>query len=362
MKRPLKIGIFTRPIDQGTSGSGFHLLEILNHLLDLDHGNEYVLIHAEHNEMPIYRRCRELIVPRNLLKATCILRAERFDILHYNPLTILAPIWFTRARSVATIHGASILFLPAQFSLIKRLHANLVVPFLARRMDAVVTVSRTSAAFIAERYKVDASRLRVCLNAVKPEYRPAEIAPASADTSRVPTILHISKFSERKNPWTLLEAFARTAATIPDARLVVVGSGWKNPAVMDWLRNRSLSDKVDFPGFISEAEKIRLLQTAHLFVFPSLYEGFGMPNLEAMACACPVVTSSVFAIPEVVADAAVLVKDPRDTAELAAKMQEVLTNPVLRNRLVKRGLERVKDFSWESSAATLKSLYEELCG
>jgi glycosyltransferase involved in cell wall biosynthesis len=361
MNRPLKIGIFTRPIDQGTSGSGFHLLEILNHLFDQDDENEYVLVHHERNDRPIYRRRRELIVPRNPLKAARILRSERFDILHYNPLTIIAPLWGSGARRLATIHGASILFLPDQFGLFKRLHAKLLLPFLARRMDRVVTVSRTSAAFMRERYGVDSRRIRICFNATNDEYRPSDAVSArSGDIAAGATILHISKFSERKNPWTLLEAFARVAAALRDAGLVVVGSGWKNPAVEAWLASRSLADRVSFAGFVDEAEKIRLLQTSALFVFPSLYEGFGMPNLEAMACGCPVVTTRVFAIPEIVGDAAMIVDDPRDAAALAEKMLEVLGDRDLRKRLVEAGIARARDFSWDESAAVLKKTYGEM--
>ena len=361
--RPLKIGIFTRPIDQGTSGSGFHLLEIINQLLNVDTFNEYVLIHAAHNDRPIYKRCRELIVPRNPLKATGILRREGFDVLHYNPLTIISPLIGIGSKKVATIHGASILFLPEQFSLGKRLHARFVLPMIARWMDGIATVSETSARFIESRYRVDRARIRVCPNAVAAAYSPSPEtdSPTRTNDKKQTRILHISKYSERKNPWTLLEAFAQVSPNLHGARLVLVGSGWKNPAVESWLTIHGLLENVDFSGFVTEEEKIRLLRTADLFVFPSLYEGFGMPNLEAMACGCPVVTSSVFAIPEVVSDAAILVKDPRNATELASRILEILRDDALRSRLIERGLERVKAFSWTASALTLRSLYEDVC-
>jgi len=357
MRTRLKIGIFTRPIDQGTSGSGFHLLEVLNHLLDSDQDNEYVLIHHARNENGIYRRCRELIVSRNPLLAAFRLRKEGFDIVHYNPMTILSPIFGIPSKKITTIHGASILFLPKQFSFMKRMHAKLIVPFLARRMDGVVTVSKTSASFINKTYHVESDNICLCYNAVSEKYAQFE---ADGNAGKKYKILHISKFSERKNPWALLNAFKLVIQGIPEAKLSIIGNGWDNEKVRQWIDGNRLSDAIVLLGFVSEDEKIKRLQDSGVFVFPSLYEGFGMPNLEAMACSCPVVTTRVFAIPEIVDDAALLVDDPNDHKDIAEKILSIMNDDQLRQHLIDQGLRRVKSFSWTESARALRNFYERI--
>ncbi len=354
VQKKLKIGIFTRPIDQGTSGSGFHLLELLNQLFDLDAETEYVLIHHNKNGNAIYGRCREIIVSRNPLLASFQLRNERFDIVHYNPLTIISPIFGLSGKKVTTIHGASILFLPTQFGLIKRLHAKYIVPFLARRMDGVITVSKTSASFINRTYKVDSNKLCICYNAVSNKYAHLTI---SSSTDKRSNILHISKFSERKNPWALLAAFKLVFDKLPDARLQIIGSGWGNDKVTAWIDENGLTNAIELLGFVSEENKIECLSKAGVFVFPSLYEGFGMPNLEAMACSCPVVTTRVFAIPEIVGDAAILVDNPNDYREIADKTLSIIQDTQIRQRLIEQGLKRVMAFSWTESAKDLLSFY-----
>jgi glycosyltransferase involved in cell wall biosynthesis len=468
------IGVFTKQLDNWQSGSGHHLNEIMHRILDMNEAHprfKFVFIHYAKSGNPIYQRVEELIIPRNPLAAAWILRKRRFDILHYTPLTIFAPIWGVRAKKVATIHGAEQLIVPQFYGSIEMLHERFLVPLYARRMDHIITVSHTSRGFFMGRYRISGDRITVCPNAVSPLYRvlqrrlppnapkPGEVPIAAVATmdrrnadeathseqsaihnaravlSRFglsagePFLFHLSRFSERKNPWTILEGFRRflhlpapsppnsTGITAPAAalasapeaapdavaprtpvpytassgvdepvkasaslispslvsadfagvppsafKLVIGGTRWDNPEVTQYLERAGISDRVIRTGFLKEQEAVAFYNYAAAFLFPSLAEGFGMPNLEAMACGCPVITSNVFAIPEVVGDAAIVLKNPLDPDALALAIRRVVYEPPLRKRLIDRGLARVRQFDWDESARKVMEVYERLAG
>jgi glycosyltransferase involved in cell wall biosynthesis len=362
----LRIAVFTRPLDNWVSGSGHHLQEILNAALDLAEDRmDFTFVHYKPSSNPIYkRRIKELIVPRNPLRSAAALRREKFDVVHYAPLTIYSPIWRVPGLKLATLHGAEPLLLPQYYGKIMLAHETFVVPAYARRMDRIVTVSETSASFIAEHFRVPRERISVCYNGLGPAYRILDGADISAPGRygvEGPFVLHVSRFSERKNPWTLLEAFSRLKANYDrPLSFVCAGGGWNDEEVLDRVRELGLAESFVAPGFVPEDDIVELMNAASVFVFPSLAEGFGMPNVEAMACGCPVVTTPAFAVREIVGDAAVVVEDPRDPVKLSEAIHRVLSDEGLRSSLVERGLARLPLFSWTDSAKKLLAVYEEM--
>lgn len=363
--KPPRIAVFTKPLDNWTSGSGHHLNEILSAALDQNEGRfDFTFVHYRHSDNPIYKRVRELIVPRNPLRSAAALRRERFDIVHYSPLTIYAPIWAVPGRKMATIHGAEQLLVPQFYSKVELAHEYFVVPVYVRRMDAIVTVSNTSAEYFVRRYRAERSRITVCYNGLGPEYRVLEkteiTAPERFGVPR-PYILHVSRFSERKNPWTLLEAYSRLVQERDSpCALVCAGGGWDDEAVQERARALGIAERLYTPGFVVEHDVVELMNAARAFVFPSYAEGFGMPNVEAMACGCPVVTTPAFAVREIVGDAALVVENPSDPVALAEALHRVTTDEELRRRLVERGFARLPLFSWEDSARKLLEVYAQL--
>lgn len=360
-----RIAVFTKPLDRWTSGSGHHLHEILNAVLDLNEGRfDFTFLHYRPSENPIYKRARELIVPRNPLRSAAVLRRERFDIVHFSPLTIYSPIWGVPGKKMATIHGAEQLLMPQFYGKVELAHEYFVVPVYARRMDAIVTVSNTSADYFVHRYRAQRDRITVCYNGLGPAYRVLEASEATAAArlgiSR-PFILHVSRFSERKNPWTLLEAFARLVRERDmDYALVCAGGGWDNDAVLQRVTDLGIAERFYATGFITERDEVELMNTARAFVFPSYAEGFGMPNVEAMACGSPVVTTPAFAVREIVGDAALVVENPSDPVALAEALHRATTDEALRSQLRERGFARLGLFSWEDSAKKLLGVYESL--
>ena len=361
--KPL-VGIFTRPIDQGTSGSGHHLHEIVRRVLALNDEFDIRLIHYARTDRDVYAMAPEIIVPRNPLRAAAALRAYGFSVLHHSPLTVMSPILGLGARRAATIHGAEPNLLPSYYSLPARLHARLAKPVLARAMDRIFTVSETSKDYYVKHWGVDPAKVSVCYNAVGPSYRPGLDSSIVHSRLGIPGryIFHVSKYSERKNPDCLLAAFGELAgqSDFADLSLVIAGSGWDNERVRAFTRARNLEGRVVCTGFTPEQDVAALLAGASAFAFPSRAEGFGMPNVEAMACGCPVVTSRAFAIPEIVGDAALLIDHPDDYRGLALALARILREPALASELRTRGLERAARYSWDDSARTVLAGYRGL--
>jgi glycosyltransferase involved in cell wall biosynthesis len=175
-------------------------------------------------------------------------------------------------------------------------------------------------------------------------------------------VLYVGSENPRKNMPRLIAAFARLHETLPDVRLIKVGSV-EHPSLAEQLRRQvqqlGLADAVLFTNPVSDQDLVAFYNLADLFVFPSLYEGFGLPPLEAMACGAPVVCSNAASLPEVVGDAAITV-DPYDVDGLAAAMVRVLTDADLRRQLRERGLARARQFTWERTALETIAVYRQM--
>lgn len=378
-----RIAVFTKQLDAWRSGSGHHLNQIMQRILDLNDKLpektkiEFTFIHYKKSENQIYQRVRELIVPRNPLLSARVLRRERFDLVHYTPLTIFAPVWCVPNKKLATIHGVEQLLIPQFFGPLEMWHERHLVPLYARKMDGIFSVSQTTKAYMVKHYGVAEKTVRVAYNGVGPEFRPRteEECPVLAEKGIVkPYIFHISRFSERKNPWVLLEAFARFCRCGPYAahedsdtssvskahRLVCAGSGWDSEEVRTRAEQLGIGERLYCPGFIQSELAAQFMAGAEFFVFPSLAEGFGMPNAEAMAAGAPVLTTPAFAVQEIVGDAALVIQDAENAEELAAAMERMSEDKTLRETLREKGYKRAALFDWDRAAESLFTMYRDI--
>ncbi|MFQ5811568.1 MAG: glycosyltransferase family 4 protein, partial [Anaerolineae bacterium] len=174
-------------------------------------------------------------------------------------------------------------------------------------------------------------------------------------------ILFVGTLQPRKNLTRLIEAFSNLQYPISNIQLVIAGKrGWLYEKIFRRVEELNLEGTVLFPGYIAAEDLPALLYGARLFVFPSLYEGFGLPVLEALACGTPVVCSNASSLPEVAGDAALLV-DPLDVEGLAAAMERVLGDEELRAELIERGFEQARKFSWERCARETLDVLESIC-
>ncbi len=283
---------------------------------------------------------------------------ERLDLLHgpVNVLPLLAP-----CPGVVTVHDLAFLAHAEAFHPAKRRYLTLATALSARRAARVIAVSAATRDELVRRLGVPARKVTVVHNAADPAFRPlpaAEVArfrAAQGLSARV--VLAVGTLEPRKNLTGLLDAFARLAPAT-DAELVVVGGkGWLYDAVFGRLERLGLAGRVRFAGYVPDDQLPLWYNVAEVFVYPSRYEGFGLPPLEALACGTPVVTSDTSSLPEVVGDAALLV-DPDDPAALAAALSRLLADPALRAALRERGIRRAADFSWSRTAAATRAVYD----
>lgn len=266
------------------------------------------------------------------------LRAHLRDarIVHY-PLTIRIP---PLGPSVVTLHDVQHLDLPGMFPRSERLFRAVAWDRSVRQADRVIAISSFVRDRALARLGVDAARFRVVPQGIDHD----ELRPG--DREREPFLLYPARRWPHKNHERLFEAFALLRRERTELRLVLTGGGTYS----------SVPDGVEARGLVARAELVSLMQRAAVLVFPSLYEGFGLPPLEAMACGCPVACSNAAALPEVVGDAARLF-DPYDADAIATAVRDVLDAPA---EWARRGIERAQSFSWDETARATDAVYAEL--
>jgi glycosyltransferase involved in cell wall biosynthesis len=272
---------------------------------------------------------------------------------------------FKYARAVYTLHDLIFLRYPEHHLPYNRWYLTLTMPRYLRAADVIITPSECSRRDVLEFYKIPDSKIKVIPEAAGPHFKPNR-DPATLNRVRqkyhLPEqyILHVATIEPRKNLERLLEAFKSLLVDWPDLRLVLVGKkGWLYDSFFRKLQALGLQERVILPGYVEEADLPAFYHLAELFVFPSLYEGFGLGPLEAMACGAPVISSNASSLPEVVGQAGLLI-DPLDTTALVAALRRVLSSPELRADLKQRGLIQAQKFSWEKAATELKAIYLEL--
>ena len=274
-----------------------------------------------------------------------VLRRLRPAVGHFN--YVIPPGY--RGAAVVTVHDLSFEHDPGLMSPRDRFFFRRLVPRSARRADRVLAVSEQTKHDLVERYDVAEERIVVTPNAVDPVFRPNGASP-----EREPYALFVGGIQPRKDPLAAVEALALLDG---DLNLVVVGAEKRGGAELrNAVRRLGLEQRVELAGHVERDELATFYRGAACLVFPSRYEGFGLPVLEAMASGTPVVAASTGAIPEVAGDAAILV-EPGNPAEIAAGIERALAD---RERLVAAGLERARSFSWSETARRTLGVYREL--
>ncbi len=262
-----------------------------------------------------------------------------------------------RDRCVATVHDLGWQVHPELYSSRLRVMYGALFPWVIRRADRFIAVSRYTADDLMRRAGVAASRIDVVYHGIDPVFAVARVPGAEAETAQVggdsPYVLAVGGVSPRKNTRRLIEAFARwrgREGRRASCRLLITGISLDE----DFVRDGSLPAGVSLLGYVNKAELPRLYAGAAAFLYPGIYEGFGLPIIEAMACGAPVVTSSTGAAPEIAGGAAVIV-DPFDAASIEAGLEQA-TRPDEARRLRTLGYERAGAFRWDVAAkATIES-------
>ena len=377
----LRIGIMLRAIDE-YDGAGVYIRQLLDALLRLDHRNEYVLFYASSRPLGRYARLpnvREIVVraPGKLLwdqvAAPVAARRARVDVLFHHKFSI--PV-IAACPTVVQQRGTEYWSFPEYYRTLgdrlNRRYNVLTIPLFCRRAARVLTNSDSLARELEQLARVPRDKMATVYAAADERFTrvadPMVLGRVRAQYGLPgqPFFLMVVKgyarfeyegqaLCPRKNVEGTLEAFARARAADPRIPpMVILGAGVRERLTPGILAERfGLSaESVVIPGLIDHADMPAVYSLAGALLFPSYYESFGIPLVEAMACGCPVITSNVSACPEVVGDAA-LVVHPDDVDGMAVAMTRVLREPGLAESLRSRGLARAREFSWERSARLL---------
>lgn len=376
----MRIGIDVSMTADAKTGLPSYTRSLVEALARIDARNEYWLYPVTWHSLP--PNWRQAVQPEARNFRTVVgrwpARLLRWQWLHGDRRRLLGPApdvyfspfhnapdrWFPRL--VCVFHDVAFRVHPEFSTEANRIYCEQQFDRAARLADRIVTVSHFSKAEIVRHMGMAAGRIDVVHEAADPMFRrvPGVVVPDRfrAQLGDAPFVLYVGSVEPRKNLATLIEAFAAMAQrSRHPARLAIAGgSGWKNSAIYAAVERHRLQDRVHFLGFVTDAELLELYNTCALFCYPSLYEGFGLPVIEAMSCGAPVITSRVASLPEVGGDAVRYVDDPHDVAALAVALQQVLEDKQLQERLRADGLRQAATFSWDKAAQQTLAILERV--
>ena len=354
-------------------GIGTYIRNVLMELPRIDPHTEFIALCRPADTDTIndladnFRAVPESAAPYSIAEQIWIpltLVRERAHLLH-EPHYVLPPA--TRCRSVVTIHDCIHLMFPQYLpGRLAHVYARMSMWSAVHKSDRILTVSEASKRDILRFFDVDDGKVDVIYNAIDERFlRPPDPERMDQVKQRYqldhPFLLYVGNIKPHKNLERLIDAFGRVrAAGLDNLRLMIIGDEIsKYPALRQAVHRHRLDKYVRFLGFQPYDTLSPFYHLARAFVFPSLYEGFGLPPLEAMACGTPVVTSNVSSLPEIAGGAAILV-DPYEPASIAEGIARAVSDETLRAELIERGRARARDFSWSQSVTAIHRIYMDV--
>lgn len=373
----MRVAIIADPIDEQNAGIHFYTKSLTEELLNLDGDNEYILIHCRKNEwfdrqvekrkrftkhviVPIFRKVFGWCTFRKFFLLSLVFLKYKPDVIlepaHIGPFSL-----FWKCKKVVTIHDLTPILFPEHHIWISRFIHKYFLGIILNNVDGILVPSECTRRDLVRLYSVK-KPVAVTYEAASSFFEQA----GKEEISRVKKkygiegkyILSVGTLEPRKNLSLVLEVFGR----IHDVKWVIVGGkGWHFDAMEACLRGDNGTNIV-VTDYVSEGDLQAFYSGAEVLVYPSLYEGFGLPILEAMACGCPVIASNVSSLPEVVGGAGELF-DPKDSDDLERALQKVLGSEKIRAEMREKGFARAREFSWEKCAKEtinfLKDLVDE---
>ena len=376
----MHIGIDAHAIGARQGGNETYIANLIKSLAEIDGDNRYTIYLANAGAAAQWREeftnryknfsVRLLPPPTPLVRVPVYLTYELFrrpvDVLH---VQYTAPP-FCRVPVVVTIHDLAFERMPETFTRRGSFQLKLTVRRTARKAARVATVSEYSRQDLLDIYKLAPEKVVVTYNGVESSFTPRPSVPNEAEEIRRrfgvsrDFLLAVGSLQPRKNLVRLIRAYARLRSERENfsPQLVIVGRKlWLASEIFDEVKRQRWADDVILTGYVADEDLPALYRAARAFVYPSLFEGFGLPPLEAMACGTPVVTSDISSLPEIAGDAALLI-DPNDERALANALIEIMNNDRLRAELRVKGIAQAKKFTWRDAAEKTLRLYQEACG
>lgn len=367
----MKVAISTSVIQRGKSGVARYVFELVAALLRQP-GDHRLLLYVLEEDLTLFDAVRDRVelvsVPekwRSPVKNVFwhqfvlprLLRRAGVDLLHIPSYRRM--VWKAPCPMVATIHDLAPFRLAEKYDRLRMFYGRHIARRLALRQEAILTVSEFTAGDIGHFFGIPRDRIHVTGNGIDHRRFHPDTPQKSDET---PFFLYVSRLEHpAKNHVRLIEAFDRfKTVTGSDWRLVLGGSDWHGAEVIREAAAKARhADAIEFPGFVSDEALPDLYRRAGAFVYPSLFEGFGLPPVEAMACGCPVISSDQGSLPEVVGDAALLI-DPTSVEELGEALITLAARPNVRADLIQRGLARARTYDWDETARRTLDLYRQI--
>ncbi len=361
----MRIGIAARGLD-GQGGVKQYIESLTSAFLKIDRENDYFFFYNSPKFIGKYPEANEIVLNSTFklfwdyYLLPIALKKYNIDVMLF-PKNVLP--FFIKCKSVIVNHDLAYYMIDLDaYPLIDRIYMRLMINSSVNRANHIIAVSENTKKDIIKFTGVQDDKITVIHEASDKKYR---IIKNETELNRIrhkyslsyKFILSHFSLSPRKNIKRLLIAFNSLNHKIPH-KLVLVGGGSFNSKIENNLNNNINSNVVNL-GYVDDEDMPLLYNLADLFVYPTLYEGFGLPPLEAMACGCPVISSNTSSLPEVVGDASFMI-DPFNIEELAKTIYEVLTDNKLREEKIRKGLERQKLFSWEKCAEEYLQIFKNV--
>jgi len=380
--RPLRIGIATdalheRVVDRqvriANGGVGVYVHQLVRHLLSIDRVNEYFLIRFGRGQLDIYShpRAHGIFLPDTRVNRAVALTGDpysrlarelRLDLLHF-PNMFGGGFRRGQAKQIATVHDLTPLILPSMHPMKRVIATRLALTRCMRDSDRVIVPSQVTGRDLMKTTSVQPGKIVHIPEGVNSTMR--RISPTVEFAARYqitrPFILTVGVLEPRKNHNLLLLVLRELRIRGHDLELIIIGRpGWRWRSPLKMMRFEDIRPWVRILADVSDVDLVEFYNRAALFMYPSFYEGFGLPILEAMACGAPVISSSTSSMPEVAGTAA-LFADPVDAQSFAEQARRVLSDRGLREAMVDAGVTHAKRFTWQASAEATLALYEEVC-
>ena len=377
----MKIGIDTTSAVMQGGGIGRYTRELVQATLARDSENEYVLFSAPPPPnkslpqiFPANERITYKVAPvseqwlyRLWYRARLPISVQRFtgqlDLFH-SPDFVLPPV-SGNIPTLLTVHDLSFVHFPEVYPEVLVNYLNKVVPWSVARATHILADSEATKQDLLAIWQVSDEKVSVLYSGVSEAFiRVEDMGRITAVRQKYhlgdnPYLLSIGTVQPRKNYQMLIQAFAPLADKFPHNLYIAGGKGWLYDEMMAEVEKQGIADRVRFIGFVDDEDLPTLYSAADLYLFPSIYEGFGLPMLEAMACGVPVIASDVSSLPEVGGETAVMIP-PHDLLQWTQKIDALLSNLEQRQQMAAAGYQQVQKFSWQKAAIQLLSIYQTL--
>jgi glycosyltransferase involved in cell wall biosynthesis len=374
----MKIAIDARFYRSSTGGIGRYTRALIRELMKIDKKNDYTIYITSKDEKEYNLGAPSFsvkVVPishysvNEQIKFLQILNKEKFDLVHFTNFN--HPIFYS-GKFVVTIHDLTIMLFPTinqQKSILKKFAFNSVMQNAVLKSEKIIAISEATKADVVKYLKGDSAKIKVIYEGIDNKYQIKNIDYKKNGIIKEkyqitdPYILFVSQWRPHKGLPELIKAFEILKEKYRlKHKLVLVGKpNLDFPEIIKRINSSKYINDIILPGFVADDDLPYIYHNADAFIFPSQYEGFGLPPLEAMAAGTVVVSSKTSCMPEILGDAAIYF-NPRNPSDIAEKLADVLSNNKMQKDFIKKGLIHIKKYSWENMARETLKLYESICG